>query len=65
MSDKPPTPKEWQRRALKAEAELESIKKIRQFENDRELEFHRKQAVMHVVLNEIADALEFYRGNAT
>ena len=59
MTDKEPSQKEWKRRALKAEAELESLRKIRRFENDMELNRHRRMAVMQVALNEIKSAVEF------
>jgi hypothetical protein len=56
------TLKQWKRRALKAEAELETLRKIRQVENNFEMEMHRKLAHARVALNEIADAIEFSKG---
>jgi len=53
------TLKQWKRRALKAEAELETLRKIRQVENNFEMEMHRKLAHARVALNEIAEALAF------
>ena len=51
--------KHWKRRALKAEAELETIREIRKFETDQEMKMHRQLAHARVALNEIADALAF------
>lgn len=53
MTDKPITLKQWQRRALKAEAELESIREVRQFELNMEMKTHRRVSAMQVALNEI------------
>lgn len=61
MTEKHPTPKEWQRRALKAEAELESLRQMRRFEHGMEMDAHRRLASMRVALNEIADTLEWER----
>jgi hypothetical protein len=54
-----PTAKQWKRRALKAEAELESIRKIRVFEHQNELTGHRKVSAMKVAFDEIQDALNW------
>jgi len=37
-----PTAKQWKRRALKAEAELETLRKVRTFDRSNELTGHRK-----------------------
>ena len=51
--------KHWKRRALKAEAELETLREIRKFDHDQEMKMHRQLAHARVALNEIADALAF------
>jgi hypothetical protein len=60
-TDKPLTLKQWQRRALKAEAELESIREMRKFEQGMEMSTHRRMAAMQVALNEITEVLEWER----
>ena len=52
------TLKQWQRRALKAEAELESIRKIRSFEHSWGLTHHRELAAYKVALKEAMEALQ-------
>lgn len=60
MTNQPaPTLKQWQRRALKAEAELESIRRIRQHEHEWELTHHRELAVYKVALKEAMEALQW------
>jgi hypothetical protein len=54
-----PTLKQMQRRALKAEAELESIQRIRKFEHGLELTHHRELAVYKVALKEAMEALQW------
>ena len=56
------TLKQWQRRALKAEAELEIIHKMRQFETAQQMKDWKELALHKVALNEIQDALEFVGG---
>jgi len=56
--------KHWKRRALKAEAELESLQEIRKFDHDQEIRMHREIAECRVALAEIADALEFAKRKA-
>ncbi len=51
--------KQMQRRALKAEAELESIQRIRQHEHGWELTHHRELAVYKVALKEAMEALQW------
>ena len=51
--------KQMQRRALKAEAELESIQCIRKFEHGLELTHHRELAVYKVALKEAMEALQW------
>ena len=50
---------QWKRRALKAEAELESIKKIRLFDFSQELKMHEQMAACKTALKEIKDAIEW------
>jgi hypothetical protein len=56
-----PTLKQWKRRALKAEAELESIREMRKFELSNELNGRRKNAAMKVAIDEIQDALNWMK----
>ena len=58
-NEKPLSLKQWQRRALKAEAELESIQRIRKFEHGLELTHHRELAVYKVALKEAMEALQW------
>ena len=60
MTNQPaPTLKQMQRRALKAEAELESIQRIRKFEHGLELTHHRELAFYKVALKEAMEALQW------
>lgn len=52
-----PTPKQWKRRALKAEAQLESIQKMRAFEHELEADYHRKIATYTVALKEAHESI--------
>ena len=56
------TPKQWQRRALKAEAELELIQRCRQTETAQQMKDWKELALHKVALNEIQDALELVGG---
>lgn len=47
----------WKRRALRAEAELESLRRIRQFEHKQELQMCRVDAAQAIALREIQDIL--------
>jgi hypothetical protein len=58
-NEKPLSLKQWQRRALKAEAELESIQRIRKFEHGLELTHHRDLAAYKVALKEAMEALQW------
>ena len=57
-----PTLKQWQRRALAAEAELESVHKMRKFETAQQMKDWKELALHKVALNEIQDALELVGG---
>lgn len=60
-----PTLKQWMRRALKAEAELEAIKKLRMFDAKNELELARENAIFRVALREIQDASNWAHGGTS
>lgn len=51
-----PTLKQWKRRALAAEGELDTIKGMRQFDTARGMDMARENAVLRVVLREIQDS---------
>ena len=53
----------WKRRALKAEAELESLRKVMAFTAHIEMDAHRKLAAATVALKEIAESVAFGLGN--
>ena len=53
------TLKQWQRRALAAEAELESVHKMRKFETAQQMKDWKELALCKVALNEIQDAMDF------
>lgn len=59
-----PTAKQWKRRALKAEAELESLRKIRKFEHEMELKMHREVSAYKVALKEAQEAIEWALSHA-
>lgn len=59
MSEPKLTLKQWQRRALKAEAELESIRRIRQFDQSQELKMHKQLAAFATAFVEIKDAINW------
>lgn len=51
----------WKRRALKAEHELESLRRVRNFEHNQEFELARVNAAMATAFREIEDALSWAR----
>ena len=51
-----PTAKQWERRALKAEAELEIIQRMRALDAKRELDMARELATLNVAMKEVRDA---------
>lgn len=51
-----PTAKQWERRALKAEAELEIIQRMRAMDAKRELDMARELATLNVAMKEVRDA---------
>lgn len=52
-----PTPKEWKRRALKAEASVDLLQRIRASEAAVELQMVHELAAARLALREIEDAL--------
>ena len=57
-----PTIKQWKRRALKAEEELEIIQGMRQFDANREMDMARELAVARVALREIQEVSNWAYG---
>lgn len=53
------TLKQWKRRALVAETELETLRKIRIFEEQHKLQMVREIASTKVVLNECKEAIDW------
>ena len=51
------TIKQWQRRALKAEQELDIIQGMRSFDGKREMDMARELAMCKVALKEAQDAI--------
>ena len=56
------TLQQWRRRALKAEAQLESIQRMRQHEHEWELAHHRQFSACKVALKEALDAAQWALG---
>lgn len=54
-----PNLKQWKRRALKAEAELASIRDIRSFEHQWEMTHHRELSAYKVALKEAQEAINW------
>lgn len=56
----------WKRRALRAEAELESLRKIRQTEYADQMQMYQERSRLIVAMGEIEDSLKWAReGSAT
>ena len=53
----PDTKAAWKRRALRAEYELESLRRIRAFEHKQELQMVRVDAAQAIALREIQEVL--------
>ena len=51
----------WKRRALKAEGELESLRKINDFRVSNEMSVYRENIRMKIALDEIANSLLFVK----
>jgi len=56
------TPKQWERRALKAEAELEIIRKLRKSDAANGLTLARENAALRVALREIQETSNWAYG---
>ena len=59
-----PTLKQWKRRALSAEQELETIRKMRAFDAAQEMKMARENATLRVALREVQDATNWAYGAA-
>lgn len=57
------TSKQWQRRALKAEAELETIHRLHAFNAKSELQLARENAALRVALREIQEVTNWAYGS--
>ena len=57
-----PTRKQWKRRALAAEQELDIITRMRQFDASREMQMARENATLRVALREVQDATNWAYG---
>ena len=57
-----PTLKQWKRRALSAEQELETIRKMRAFDAAQEMKMARENATLRVALREVQDATNWSYG---
>lgn len=56
----------WKRRALRAKAELESLRKIRQTEYADQMQMYQERSRLIVAMREIEDSLKWAReGSAT
>ena len=57
-----PTLKQWKRRALKAEQELDIITSMRKFDASREMQMASENAALRVALREVQDATNWAYG---
>lgn len=48
----------WKRRALRAECELETMRKIRAVDNSMEIKLVRENAALRVFMDEVTQALD-------
>jgi len=58
MSNNPTNAAYWKRRAIKAEAEVQTWRKIRAVDNSMEMQIVSENVVMRTALNEIREALD-------
>ena len=65
MADKEPTLKEWKRRALKAEAQVEFLQNARSLDAQQELTAARERAAQKVALDEIREVLQWAQEQKT
>lgn len=61
MADPADTKAAWKRRALRAEAQLEQIQRIREVEGKTERDFIRVSAMRAVAIQEIEEAIQAMR----
>lgn len=54
-----PTLKQWKRRALKAEAQVDFLQSVRAMEANQELQASRERAAQKVALDEIREILQW------
>ncbi len=54
-----PTPKQWKRRALKAEQQIEFLQSIRAIEAETDMSRYRELAALRVAAKEALDALHW------
>lgn len=57
-----PTIKQWKRRALAAEEELDIVSGMRSFDAEREMRMARENATLRVALREVQDATNWAYG---
>jgi hypothetical protein len=57
-----PTIKQWKRRALAAEQELDIVQKMRAFDATQEMAMARENAALRVALREVQDATNWAYG---
>ena len=57
------TKSHWRRRALRAEHELEALRRIRRFEHSQELQMIRVDAAQAIALREIQEILNSLRSD--
>ena len=54
-----PTAKQWKRRALQAEQQVEFLQKVRAMEADQEIRQYRELAALRVALKEAQEAINW------
>lgn len=60
-----PTLKQWKRRALKAEAQVEILQNVRALEPQQEVQAARERAAQKVALDEIREVLQWAQEQKT
>jgi hypothetical protein len=61
--DRPLTAKQWQRRALKAEAELELVHELRKNDAKQEMAMARELAMLRVAAHEVYEVTQWALGS--
>ena len=54
-----PTLKQWKRRALQAEQQVEFLRRVRAMESDQEIRQYRELAALRVALKEAQEAINW------